>query len=423
MTARVEEFLIRHGMLDPNFDILECAERMSLEMKSGLWGEESSYLMIPTYLKTTGKIPEDEYVAVVDAGGTNFRSALAHFKDGRCIEERVRKAGMPGIGKPASWDEFISFVADSIEDLMTYTDRIGFCFSYSADITPEIDGRVNCIDKEVSIVGCEGQLVGKSLCEELTRRGYPGKRAVIINDTAAVQLGGMAKHLNDGHEMCFGQVSGTGTNTCCTVPGSQIKKLGSTAYDMIVNLECGMYDGVPQGLFDRELDFASHNPGQKRFEKMTAGVYLGELCRRALRQAANEGLLSQSCAEKIWALPHMNSVAPDAWACGEGLEELTDQQADAEFISEIARFFFERSAKLMCANLIAMAELTDAGRSGKAAVYAEGSLVQRNHVYRPALTALLDQYMKKAQGRDISLFVEEDTTLPGAAAAALLNLH
>ena len=77
----------------------------------------------------------------------------------------------------------------------------------------------------------------------------------------------------------------------------------------------------------------------------------------------------------------------------------------------------------MCANLIAMAMLTDAGKTGKTAVYAEGSLVQRNHIYRPALTALLEKKLCGELGRNVSLFVEEDTTLPGAAAAALLNLH
>ena len=370
-------------MLDPNLDIRVLADRMKQEMERGLCGEHSSYPMIPTYLKTTGTIPEKQYVAVIDAGGTNFRSALAHFENGRCVEERVKKTGMPGIGQPATWAEFISFVADAIEDLMPMTDRIGFCFSYSAEITPEVDGRVICIDKEVTITGCEGQLVGESLCAELARRGYGGKRAVILNDTAAVQLGGlakhlndgyvncfgqvsgtgtntcctvpsekitklvilndtaavqlggMAKHLNDGYVNCFGQVSGTGTNTCCTVPGEKITKLGNTAHDMIVNLECGMYDGLSQGVFDKQLDHESHNPGQKRFEKMTAGVYLGEVCHLALRQAAEDGLFSKACTEQIKALPHVLSASADAWACGKGMDELAADAEDAVIISEM----------------------------------------------------------------------------------------
>ena len=105
------------------------------------------------------------------------------------------------------------------------------------------------------------------------------------------------------------------------------------------------------------------------------------------------------------------------------MEALSANEQDAEIISEIAAFLFERSAKLMCANLTAMAELVDAGRNGKTAIFAEGSLVQRNHIYRPALTALVEGELQNGLGRDVELVLEEDTTLPGAAAAALLNLH
>ena len=105
------------------------------------------------------------------------------------------------------------------------------------------------------------------------------------------------------------------------------------------------------------------------------------------------------------------------------MEALSTNEQDAEIISEIAAFLFERSAKLMCANLAAMAELTDAGKHGKTAIFAEGSLVQRNHIYRPALTALVEEQIRHGLGRDVELVVEEDTTLPGAAAAALLNLR
>ena len=421
MTEKVYQFLVKYGMLVPNFDVLHYADAMRREMERGLITEYSSYPMIPTYLRTGMDIPQGKPVAVIDAGGTNFRRAIARFDDGQCVIENMEKAGMPGISSPATWNEFISFVADAVEELMSLTDTIGFCFSYSANITPEIDGRVNCIDKEVVINGCEGMLVGASLSQELSRRGFPGRKVAVINDTAAVQLGGMAKHLQQGYTTCFGQVSGTGTNTCLPVRGEQIGKLGSKAFDMIVNMESGMYDGLPLGLFDRELDKASHNPGQKRLEKMTAGVYLGELCRRALRQAASDRILSLSCAEKVYALEHVPSFLADAWAAGEALELIAADEDDKAFVSALSVFLFERSASVMCANLTAMAELADAGRNGKAAVFAEGSLVQKNRIYQPKLKELLDRNLRTGLGRDVELVVEEDTTRPGAAAAALMN--
>ncbi len=421
MTENVSAFLTRYGMLDPGFDILACAEKMCAEMEKGLCGEQSSYPMIPTYLSPRGEISNSAPVAVIDAGGTNFRSALVHFEDGHCLVEHVRKTGMPGIASTVSWEEFIAFTADQIEDFMPLTDRIGFCFSYSAEITPEIDGKVIRIDKEVTISGCEGKLVGASLSEELKRRGYPGKRVFVLNDTAAVQLGGMAKHLREHFGECFGQVSGTGTNTCLSIRGEQIKKLGDSAADMIINMESGMYDGLAQGQFDRELDRRSHNPGQKRFEKMTAGVYLGELCHLALQQAAEDELLSPSCVQKIRALPPVDSMLADAWAEGERTEELDADSRDAVFISELCSYLFRRSARFMCANLTAMALLSDAGLDSPAVIYAEGSLVQKNRIYQEELKQQLNSLLRERLKWDIRLEIESDTTLPGAAAAALIN--
>ena len=422
MTENVELFLQRYGMLNPAFDFDSCVSQMCAEMQRGLEGEVSSYPMIPTFLRTADSIPENVYAVVIDAGGTNFRCGMAHFENGSCIIEGVKKTIMPGIEQPATWQQFISFVADEVEDLVSATDLIGFCFSYSAEITPDVDGRVICIDKEVSILGCEGKLVGQSLSEELARRGYPGKRVVILNDTAAVQLGGLAKHLNDGYSSCFGQVSGTGTNTCCTVRGEQIRKVSGNVFDMIVNMECGSYEGPRGGVFDRELDQNTHNPGSKHFEKMTAGVYLGELCHRTLCRAGEDGLLSASCTEALKAMPHLDSAIADSWAAGKELSGIAENKDDVTVISEIAQFFFRRSALLMCANLAAMAELTDAGLQGdKAAIFAEGSLVQRNHFYAPELKKLLETQLRKKRGRDITFIIEDGTTLPGAAAAVLMN--
>ena len=408
---------------------------MMEEMERGLAGEKSSLPMIPTYLSDDGAIPRDTPAVVIDAGGTNFRRALITFDDSGYTVDSLSKRKMPGIDRPATWEEFVSFTADSILPLMDKAEKVGFCFSFTADVTPEIDGRVRRIDKEVVITGCEGQLVAASLKAELERRGVLGKKIVILNDTVAVLLGGLAAVRRSDYSGFVGQVSGTGTNTCCSLPAGRIGKLGlGSDRSMIVNLESGMYDGIRGGDFDRILDEESHNPGEKRFEKLTAGVYLGELCHLMLKAAADEGLLSPEASERVRAMGWIDSAVIDAWASGEQLEQICGNVDDEAFVEEICRAMFERSARCMCTNLAAILLLTGAGKSAEkpacicaksaekpACICAEGSLVQKGRAYRP----VLEQLLRDEVGGKLGLFAEyrigNETTLPGSAAAALLN--
>ena len=416
------DFLERHGMTPESVDPDVCIYRMLAEMRSGLAGGSCSMDMIPTFLSNDGQLQAGARAAVIDAGGTNFRSALVNFQPvGYTVTDMIKRK-MPGTEAPCTWDEFVRFTADAIEPLMDRADVIGFCFSYAATITPEIDGRVITIDKEVVVEGCEGQLVGASLLAELERRGITGKKIVILNDTVAVLLG-MAAGLDKSRYAGFiGQVSGTGTNTCVSLPVSEIKKLGLEGDNgMIINLESGKYDGIPGGDFDRMLDEQSHNPGQKHFEKLTAGVYLGEICHLMLNAAADEGLLSEECAEKVRALPVFDSAVIDAWACGEGYEMLGGNEDDHSFAQTLSLALFHRSARCMCVNLLALAELIGGGREKPICMLAEGSLVQRGRCYRPELERLLQLYGTEKRGITLELHVGQETTLPGSAAAALLN--
>ena len=406
--------------VEPARDALKMME----EMERGLAGDDSSLPMIPTYLSDDGAIPKDRSVVVIDAGGTNFRRALITFDDPGYRVEELSKWKMPGIERPATWEEFIAFTADNIMPLLDRADKVGFCFSFSAEVTPEIDGRVQRIDKEVVITGCEGQLVAASLSAELERRGIFGKKIVILNDTVAVLLGGLASVRRSEYSGFVGQVSGTGTNTCCSLPAARIGKLGTASgRSMIVNLESGMYDGIKGGDFDRILDEESHNPGEKHFEKLTAGVYLGELCHLMLKAAADESLLSPEASERVRALGWIDSAVIDAWASGEHLEQICENAEDEAFVEEICRAMFERSARCMCTNLAAILLLTGAGKTAErpACICAEGSLVQKGRAYRPVLERLL----RDEVGGKLGLFAEyrigNETTLPGSAAAALLN--
>jgi len=80
---------------------------------------------------------------------------------------------MPGAKSPVSQEDFYTVLTGHVKRCAPFTkgSAVGFCFSYAATITPERDGRVITIDKEVVVNGCEGQLIGASLIAELERRG------------------------------------------------------------------------------------------------------------------------------------------------------------------------------------------------------------------------------------------------------------
>lgn len=417
------KFLKKHGMAPNTVEPLHYSALFMEDMKKGLAGDNSDMPMIPTYLSNDGVIPSGTKTIVIDAGGTNFRCALLKFEGTSYTLEKMTKCKMPGIGKSARWDEFISFVADHVAPLCDEADRIGFCFSYQANVTPEIDARVIVIDKEVKIDGAAGQLVGASLLEELARRGITGKQIVILNDTVAVLLGCAAQLDKSRYSGFIGQVSGTGTNTCCVLPEKLITKLGrNSERGMIVNLESGMFAGLPRGDFDIDLDNASLNAGTKFLEKLTAGVYLGELSRRIFTAAAEENYIKADTLRRILALGNYDSATVDSWACGEGLACAAECE-DAEFIKETALALFERSARCMCVNLLGIMRLTGDGKdpSKPVCVCAEGSLVQKSRSYRPFLEGFLKEYGEKQLGIYSKLNVGSETTLPGSAAAAALN--
>ena len=421
-SEQARAFLKRHGMDPESVDPDAWIGPMREEMERGLAGESCSMEMIPTYLSNDGELQPGHSAVVIDAGGTNFRCGLMQVGEDGCHVSHLSKSKMPGVDAPCTWEEFIRFTADRIEPLMDRAEVIGFCFSYSASVTPEMDARVNMIDKEVVVTGCEGQLIGASLLRELERRGICGKHVVILNDTVAVLLGGAAT-LNKAEYSGFaGQVSGTGTNTCVSLPVSRIGKLGREgSRGMIVNLESGEYSGIPGGDFDHLLDEQSHNPGQKHFEKMTAGVYLGQLCRLMLQAAADEGLLSADGAERVRAMAPFDASVVDAWASGEGFESLGGDPGDQAFARELCLALFHRSARCMCVNLLALTELAEGGRDKPMCVLAEGSLVRRSRAYRPELERQLTRCGQEERGLQVELRVGEETTLVGSAAAALLN--
>lgn len=460
----VADFLRRHGQAPEQLELDALTEAFAAAMRAGLRGEAGGLPMLPAYLTPRQRVAQHAPVAVLDAGGTHLRAGLVTFLDGAPLLERTQTRPMPGADGAAAWADFLRAAADLLEPLLDGVTRVGVCFSYPAEITPELDARVLRTTKELRLDGCVGRLVCADLAAELRRRGFAGLRLAALNDTVAAYLYGRVCICNKHTNGFLGMVSGTGTNTACALPAREIPKLGRPDDEtpMLVNLESGSFTGVPQGDYDRALDAASDEPGAYLFEKMTGGRYLGELCRLTLRGAAQEGLFTPETAARLLALETLST--PDAGAFAEALDPgdteetsvfvggrqiawtglggdgadgagapfvapdvigaLADApQDDCETAARLIRAVFQRAARAIAANLAAILELTGGAdnRFKPLAVCVDGALFAGSALLREAVGAAVQSYLADQRRRYCVCKSVTNATRIGAAAAVLLT--
>ena len=401
---KATDFMMDVGIHPALSGIEKISRDFAAEMERGLAGEGGSLKMLPTYVPAAPPPASEEPVIALDAGGTNFRRALVEFRGGAPRVTRMYATGMPGMDSEITLNDFLDFICEQIEPLLTKSQRLGFCFSYAFEATPEFDGRIIGLSKEVRISDIEGVMLGDALRARL-REAVPDLRFAMLNDTAACLLGGVAEHGLRGS--AAGLIIGTGLNMAYTVRGAEIKKLPA-AGDMIVNMEAGGFNLLPFGEPDKLLDARTKNPGEHLFEKMVSGAYMGAVALEALRLAALRGLLSEETSREIFRLRSMDTRESDLLL---GLDApLNGNSDDSLVIKTLIASIYERAARLVCAMLRAVCERA----GGRLFLTVDGSVFYKSRVFREALLRLIAE-----SGLDIELQRAENGNLTGAALAAL----
>ena len=417
---KAAEFMQRHGMNAECIDLHECTLAICEEMRRGLKESIETMPMIPTYLKGESEVPKNRKVAVIDAGGTNFRTALVSFTEEGAVIEKLEKHDMPGLHEPADWTDFISHTAKSLLPLMDEAEAIGFSFSYAAEIMPDKDGKVIGITKQVDIRNAEGKMLGADLVAELKRLGVPEKHVIVINDTPATLLGGTASLKKSRYDGFIGLVVGTGANSCCMVPEKEIAKLGFTGDDkMMVNLESGYYCGFPQGDFDREMDADLPDTGHGTSEKMSSGRYLGEICFRTLKAAAREGVFSDKAKTFVEGMKFFETSIADKWGSGKLPKEFVGE--DAVNVVYIINEIFSRAARCIACTLCGILMLTGDGTVKPVCISVDGSVYKKSKLFRPYLEDYMAIYAGEIMGRRYEFVTVDEATILGTAAGILLN--
>jgi len=428
---KIERFLRHHRMHPGSIDLRGCCDAFLEEMTRGLQGRPSSLPMIPAYIETSRDVHRGERVVALDAGGTNLRAALVSFDDaGAPVIEGLTRHRMPGVDAPLTREEFFRTLAGAVFPLTRGARRIGFCFSYPAEITPQKDGRLIQFTKEIKAKGVEGELVGAGLLRALAESG--DMRVVLLNDTVATLLAGRNALPGRRFDDFIGLVCGTGVNAAYVELNALIRKIPDMDPDgsQVVNTESGSFARGARGPVDDSFDATTANPGKYRHEKTISGAYLGGLCLFAAKSAARAGCLSAEAARDLERVPGLSTrelndflLYPDSLENPLGAACALKPAGDSRALYILCDTLVERAAALVAVNLAAILLKTGKGRDPRypVCITVDGTTFWQLRVFRSRVESWMRTLLSGDRARAWEITSVVDAPLLGAAIAALTN--
>lgn len=430
----IDRFLEQYGLLPESISFEEGVNGFLSEMERGLAGEPSSLAMIPAWVSADGDVPEGEKVIVLDAGGTNFRSATFSFSGGAAPGvEHFSKSPMPGTEGPIGREEFFRLIAEKMEASVWDSDKVGFCFSYPTEILPDGDGRLIRFTKEVDAPEVEGALIGRSVNDALEKRygkDAGGKKITVLNDTVATMLAGKASAGPGRYSGYIGFILGTGTNCAYLERTEKIGTLQAPCgrEHMAINMEAGGYAGFGGGEIDKAFFAATDKPDQFHFEKMVSGAYLGPLALAAAKAAGSEGLFSPRLAAFLEAKTGLTTVEMDACLHDPRNSEITllaacENEEDRKNLYLLFDAVVARAAKLAAVSLAAVVIRTGEGENPTlpVAIVADGTTFYKTWSLADRTRCFLERELTGRYGRYARFLSVENAPAVGAAVAGLLN--
>ena len=429
----VSNFLNKYRMNHEAINSQKYVDIFLKEMQNGLAGTESSLKMLPTFIQFRNKISLNKPVIVIDAGGTNFRSAVISFKDrNNPVIENFKQSTMPGLKEEVSKEEFFKIMVDNIRGILNASENIGFVFSYPLEIFPDKDGRLIRFTKEIKAKEVEGEFIVKNLLSAIKKQGFgSNKKIILLNDTTASLLASILAFQNREYESYVGLILGTGCNACYIEKNENIKNkfvedLDKNEYQ-IINIESGSFSKGPEGKIDLKFNNNTIDPGKNSFEKMFSGAYLGGLATEVIQYGINEKIFSGSFAERFSENIILESRDVDGYLFyppKSGI--LAELIKDMSLIDKITIYYLfenlvERAAILVSIVLAASIIKSDKGRNpcNPVCIIAEG----RSFYNLNNFQSRVDYYLKQILNAKGNYYYEinkvNNAILLGAAVAGL----
>ncbi|XP_016118429.1 putative hexokinase HKDC1 [Sinocyclocheilus grahami] len=376
-----------------------------------------------------------KYLAL-DLGGTNFRVLVVKIRTGMRNSVRMYNKiyAIPLEIMQGTGEELFDHIVQCISDFLDYMGMkntrlpLGFTFSFPCNQTGIDKGDLVSWTKGFKATDCEGYDVVDLLREAIKRRNeFDLDIVAIVNDT----VGTMMTCAYEDPKCQIGLIAGTGSNVCYMEEMNNIEFVEGDEGQMCVNTEWGGFgenDNTEdiRTRYDREVDGGSLNPGKQRFEKMTSGMYLGEIVRQILIDLTKRGLLFRGRITErlktkgIFETKFLSQIESDRLALLQvrsilqslGLDSTCD---DSIIVKEVCGAVSRRAAQLCGAG---MAAVVDKIRENRGLDHLEITVGVDGTLYKlhPHFSTILkDTVRELAPNCKVDFILSEDGSGKGAA--------
>ncbi|KAG8380029.1 hypothetical protein BUALT_Bualt07G0151000 [Buddleja alternifolia] len=450
--AIVKEFEEKCGTHEVK--LKQVADAMTVEMHAGLASEGGSKLkMLISYVDNLPTGDEEGVFYALDLGGTNFRVLRVQLggKTGGIVHQEFAEASIPPALMCGSSDDLFDYIAEKLAAFVDEEEQrfhqpadrqreLGFTFSFPVMQTSINTGTIIRWTKGFSIDDAVGQDVVSELTKALKRKGVEMRVAALVNDTIGTLAGG--RYTNN--DVAVAVILGTGTNAAYIERAQAIPKWHGPlpkSGEMVINMEWGNFRSshLPLTEYDIALDAESLNPSEQIFEKITSGMYLGEILRRVLvRMAEEASFFGDDVPPKlkipfVLRTPDMSAIhhdsSSDLRVVGAKLKDILEISNTSlktrKVVIELCNIVATRGARLAAAGILGvlkkMGRDTPREGGGKTVIAMDGGLYEHYSEYRECLEKTLSELLGEETAS--SIVVEHSNDGSGIGAALLAASH
>ncbi|KAF5738062.1 putative hexokinase [Tripterygium wilfordii] len=438
----------------PVSKLWEVANDLVSEMEASLASQETfstTLNMLVSYMASLPSGDEEGVYYGVNLRGTNFLILCARLggKQKPISDLYREEIIIPSDVVTGTSQELFDFIAVEVEKFVSANPenrdtggaeekKLGFTWSYPVDQAAATSG--SAIKwKSFSVDDTVGKALLNDLNRALQKHGVNMHVFALVDNAVGELAGGRyynrdsvaAITLGMSTDAAYIEAAETVHKWCSPLPESG---------EMVISMELGNFKSphLPVTEFDASLDAESSNPGSGVFEKLVAGMYLGEIVRRVLLKMAQEtGIFGENVPSKLATpfllrSPDMAVMHQDTSEDHDGVDEklneifgITNSSPMArELVAEVCDIVAERSARLAGAGIVGIIKKLGRIENKKSVVTIEGGLYEHYRVFRNYLHSSVWEML----GNDLSdnVRIEHSHGGPGAGAvflAASANLN